>query len=355
MKKSKRPEIITDYPKAIIKELSRILASGGGTHQIYDDWLDMVHASLEALPRHVESAVSSGTLAPDTPEVAKMFESIYARYHHKEYVQEAFRTAFWILMNSAEHGYEFGDVIGDVYEEWGNANHWAGQYFTPWGLCRMMAKMTITDELLYERMETAYRESPYGKMHALLSPDRISAFVREQGESLVPLIAEYIKPVTISDPAVGSGKLLLAAAAQFPQWAVQWGLVQFYGMDIDQTCVKMAQVNMMLHGINGYALKCALALSNQELATLPEYHRDAYTQAQEADRSGNPERVEEIAEEVAAVTWQTQENKQMEMFNSADLHTPELQELLTNLTAKPKKRKSAPAESIPMFESIGDD
>jgi type I restriction-modification system DNA methylase subunit len=41
---------------------------------------------------------------------------------------------------------------------------------------------------------------------------------------------------------------------------LDWGFVQFYGQDIDQTCVQMAQINMMLHGLNGYSMKCAVAV-----------------------------------------------------------------------------------------------
>ena len=46
--------------------------------------------------------------------------------------------------------------------------------------------------------------------------------------------------------------MLLAAAAQLPREAVQRGWVRFYGQDIDATCVKMAQANTMLYGLNGW-------------------------------------------------------------------------------------------------------
>ena len=59
----------------------------------------------------------------------------------------------------------------------------------------------------------------------------------------------------------------------FPLWAVQTGLVQFYGMDIDATCVKMAQVNFMLYGLNGFGLHCALTATPRQLASLPEPFR----------------------------------------------------------------------------------
>ena len=88
-----------------------------------------------------------------------------------------------------------------------------------------------------------------------------------------------------SAPTLRSGVMLLAGARQFPAWAAQAGLVQLYGMDIDQTCVTMAQVNMMLYGLNGAGLHSALTATPRQLASLPEPFQQAYTLAQEAQAS----------------------------------------------------------------------
>lgn len=77
---------------------------------------------------------------------------------------------------------------------------------------------------------------------------------------------------------------------------MDWNLVQFYGMDIDQTCVNMARLNLMLHGMNGFSIKCALALSDIELQSIPDPYQSAYREAQSAE----PERVDEIAKEIRA-------------------------------------------------------
>jgi hypothetical protein len=58
----------------------------------------------------------------------------------------------------------------------------------------------------------------------------------------------------------------------------------------------MAQVNMMLYGINGFGLQCALTATPRQLAGLPEPFGQAYTLAQEANASGNADLVEEIAD-----------------------------------------------------------
>ena len=90
--------------------------------------------------------------------------------------------------------------------------------------------------------------------------------------------------------------MLLAGARQFPAWAAQAGLVQLHGMDIDQTCVTMAQVNMMLYGLNGTGLHSALTATSRQLARLPEPFEQAYALAQEANANGDADLVEEIAD-----------------------------------------------------------
>ena len=83
---------------------------------------------------------------------------------------------------------------------------------------------------------------------------------------LIPILP-YYKPITVCDPCLGSGRMLLAAAACYPAWAVQLGLVQFFGADIDPVCAQMARINVLLYGLNGTGLRYAqiLAEANPEM------------------------------------------------------------------------------------------
>lgn len=54
---------------------------------------------------------------------------------------------------------------------------------------------------------------------------------------------------------------MLAVASCLPAWMSQYGLVQFYGQDIDPTCALMAQINCRLYGLNGYSLRVAVELN----------------------------------------------------------------------------------------------
>lgn len=80
------------------------------------------------------------------------------------------------------------------------------------------------------------------------------------------LSSEHFKPITVCDPTVGSGRMLLAAALEFPPWAVQKGIVQFYGQDIDYSCYLMTSINVMLYGLNSYGIRLELAVSEGMLA-----------------------------------------------------------------------------------------
>jgi hypothetical protein len=298
----------------ILKLLERNTAAGAYLSQVFTDWLDLTHATLSALPNHALSAATAGTLAEDTPETQALFARCRARYG-KDWAWNNFATAFHILLDSAEgfwnpnaptresHGW---DVIGAVYMLSAYKKH-SGQYFTPWDVAELMARMTIRDgaQEINDRLRQAqHTASARGdaNSHLLAATILASLAVREDEvrayflTRVLPLIAADFDPITICDPCIGSGVTMLAAARQFPVWAVQTGLVRLYGMDIDAACVKMAQVNFMLYGISGFGLQCALTATPRQLASLPEPFQQAYSLAQEAKAAGDTDLVTEIAD-----------------------------------------------------------
>jgi hypothetical protein len=113
-------------------------------------------------------------------------------------------TTFLQLIADASEG--FTDVLGDIYEEIrasGKASQ-LGQYFTPEGVARLMAMIVGGGET---------------------------------GE-----------PMTLADNAgCGSGRNLLAMGARVAK--DRWRH-QFYGIDIDPVCVKMATINCWLQTIS---------------------------------------------------------------------------------------------------------
>jgi len=105
------------------------------------------------------------------------------------------------------------DILGEFYEQH-LYRKGASQYFTPWPICSFMAKIT-TDTI---------------DVHA----------TRE--------------PLRILDPCCGSGRLLLASAKE------NGPSHEYYGIDIDHTCVKMTAINMFLNGMFHSEVMCGDAL-----------------------------------------------------------------------------------------------
>ena len=109
-------------------------------------------------------------------------------------------------METEETRGEMKDILGDLYQgaiTYGEA----GQFFSPPPIARMMAAMTVGDVSEEEKHE---RKS-------------------------------------VSDPACGSGRMLLAVAEMHPHWL-------FVGQDVDLRCVRMCAINLALRNLYGYVI-----------------------------------------------------------------------------------------------------
>lgn len=105
------------------------------------------------------------------------------------------------------------DVLGEYYEQ-NISRKGAGQFFTPWPICKFMAK-------------SSFDATP------------------ETGER---------KRLRILEPACGSGRMLMAMLREAGPFH------DYYAIDIDRTCVKMTAINLFLSGIFRSETLCANAL-----------------------------------------------------------------------------------------------
>ncbi len=212
---------------------------------------------------------------------------------------------FVILLESAAEG--GNDTLGDVYQEYANPKLGAGQFFSPMPLAQVMtwAMCQGIEKEVRQRIMDAVDRSPMAKAAAMaglmLNEEDLPVYYFGR---VVPLALPDYQPYIISDPACGSGVMFIAAAEQIPAWILNFNLVRFYGMDIDETCVKMARTNLMLRGLNGYAT-CALYATDQELAMLPQPYAVQYMEAREAHRMEDKERVLEILADVRGLRQAT--------------------------------------------------
>jgi len=140
-------------------------------------------------------------------------------YYKDSDLRHEFPRAFAYLVAEMEERTESSlgnDVLGDFFERH-ISNGRNGQFFTPFPVCKFMASITNTDAVLDAEINN--------------------------------------RPLRILDPACGSGRMLLAAHQTNGQGH------EYYGIDIDRICVKMAAINLFLNGMWGSEVMCANALS----------------------------------------------------------------------------------------------
>lgn len=265
---------LADYVSAIIRELSQLQSAGVNPSEIFDDWLECCYHTLLMMPKHAESIAATGKMADDTPEVQKHFSRINGRYcsRHPENWAHIHRS-FSYLLDSVHESMDQSDALGEVYMQFAYPNLSNGQFFTPWSVCQIMAELTIKRDgegrvailrHIKQTIEEAGKDNAVvlfiesALMTSMLLPadDENAALDFFLKNVVAPATSlPNWKPIAVHDPAVGSGRCLIAASRCFPEWANHLGVVQYSGQDIDHTCVMMAQINMILHGLNLHWLR----------------------------------------------------------------------------------------------------
>lgn len=159
---------------------------------VFDDFLTMTLCSFSQNPLTGKSHDEDLYM-----ETIRKYKSDPLRHH--------FPKALDSLVTEMEHQMgmcESPDILGVYYEQYLYSKR-TSQYFTPWPVCMFMS--------------------------SCLFPQ-----TNEQREQ---------SPLRILDPSCGSGRMLMAGAA------VHSRRHEFYGIDIDHTCVKMTALNLFLSGV----------------------------------------------------------------------------------------------------------
>jgi type I restriction-modification system DNA methylase subunit len=135
------------------------------------------------------------------------------RKYEKDDMRHIFAKAFAQMIQEMEErkgSSQGNDIVGDFYQEH-LYRKGASQYFTPWHVCEMMAKITCAEETE--------------------------------------------KVLNVLDPTCGSGRMLLASAFTLGNKH------RYYGIDIDMTCIMMSAINLFLNGVFRGEVMCADALN----------------------------------------------------------------------------------------------
>jgi len=237
------------------KGLLRLTATGRGVREAFADLLELSNLLLDALPSFWNAAAQGTQIVP-SDEIETRYAGVMARYGgEKDWVIKEFGNLFCILLLASEDetgAPSYRDVLGQVYMELISHGH-NGEYYTPHAIARMMAQMHGPADELCEHLRAAVRQSQCGKFFDALGID-VSGWEFDALLGLYDLYddvrAQY-QPVTVSDPACGSGIMFLACAAECPRAAVVRGLVTFHGADISQMAAAMCKLNFRLYSING--------------------------------------------------------------------------------------------------------
>lgn len=172
---------------------------------MWDVWRDWCHFTALALRNSMDRV--------GWQEREDQYLAIVARYERADI--DRFVEAFTVLV--AELEAEPRDVLGETYMLLEIASKDMGQFYTPWHLCRLMAEMT---------MEGAVQQ------------------------------LEEKSFITVNDPTVGGGAMLIAASVELqargvnPQTQAYW-----VAQDLSEIAVYQTYIQMSLLGLPGVVIR----------------------------------------------------------------------------------------------------
>jgi hypothetical protein len=180
----------------------------------------------------------------------------------------------------------FEDVLGELFMRLDLHAVRAGQFFTPGPVAEMMARMQFSRE-------------------------DFEAKVAEKG------------CVTVCDPAVGSGVMLLAFAkvvvGELGRPALRH--VHFYGMDIDPRCVAMTRIQLRMNGCDQFSRLAYQLATLDQLATAVDTPPSPPGE-QPGPPSGAPETARPAAGQVSAMDTTVAANAGLTSTESQPPATP---------------------------------
>lgn len=203
MSRKGHDEALSGVARDIWRLFERIEERGHPRARAFEDWLEMM--TLAHAARTDTAMRSHGRPAPGRAGLEDAYLAVAERYRDEgtpvgDRSIDLLCQAHAMLTLSIVDKRDTPDVLGTIFEACISFGE-RGQYFTPWPLCQMNAALMLTGDV---------PEHP-----------------------------------TISDPACGSGRMLLAVAELQPG-----GI--FFGQDADVRCCQMTVLNLLLRGLHGY-------------------------------------------------------------------------------------------------------
>lgn len=191
-----RPPPSADQSRKELLKLIEGLAYRHSKWQVFADF-------NEAAAISISNAVDLG----HREEREARYMEIIKRYTKEELAKFPQMLAHLVEALEAEPG----DVLGKLFHELELHNKWTGQFFTPYDLCRMMARMTLGE------------------------PAELEAKISERGF------------VRAAEPAAGSGAMVVALAQEMRDAGINYQKhLHVTATDVDLKCVHMAYLQFAL-------------------------------------------------------------------------------------------------------------
>lgn len=196
---NKHSEAIQGKEKEFL-DIFKTLCYSRNSWQVWSDLITAIACSLsntvDRTPKHFEAREK------EFAECVKRLGSIEAPAKILAIIVMAFE-------NQPEQ-----DFLGKIYMTLELGNHWKGQFFTPYNICKMMSEITARD---------------------------VQEQIEKQGY------------VSVCDPACGAGATLIAAANTMKDMKYNFqNHVLFVGQDIDRITGMMCYIQLSLLGCSGY-------------------------------------------------------------------------------------------------------
>ena len=187
-------------------EFQKVFSRLCDTNSAWQVWSDFVEMTAISISNAVEIREKV------KQEREARYMNIIGTYTKKE--QAIFPELVSILVQSLQRNSE-QDFLGEMFMSLELGNHWKGQFFTPYSLCKAMAAINIDDAL-----------------------DKVA----QKG---------YI---AVNDPACGAGATLIGARNALELAKIGGTQAFFIGQDIDRTAAMMCYVQLSLLGCAGYVV-----------------------------------------------------------------------------------------------------
>lgn len=190
-----------DEKKQIVEKIVKMSGSYSA-YNIFSDWVECCAISIQ----------NSCSLHKNEVYMQReeMYKKIMNKYSEKQ--QKEFAEMFALLVLCFEN--RLSDILGEIYMESGCGNKYTGQFFTPYHLSLLNAKLALPDE-----------------------------------------VSEKNK-IKINEPSCGGGGMIIAAAQYLKEKGVNYQkCMEVVAQDLDWKGVYMCYVQLSLLGIDAVVVQ----------------------------------------------------------------------------------------------------